>query len=183
MPAASEAVWTSKDIILAIIATGLVSALAGWAADFVKERWSEKRSARYAAMRCAVAFEHYAADCWNNANMSEGHYSMIQEAYSKSLPPAPAIPEDIDWRPVDPILADAVLSFMTSSGSRNQRRITRVLSKAIPSTSMRLQRCWGVGRWKSRPNYAQDMGCDQAQSTRRCTNGWVKKPATVRQRA
>ena len=115
MPAASEAVWTSKDIILAIIATGLISALAGWAADFVKERWSEKRSARYAAMRCAVAFEHYAADCWNNANMSEGHYSMVQEAYSKSLPPAPAIPEDIDWRPVDPILADAVLSFMTSS--------------------------------------------------------------------
>ncbi|QGX80690.1 hypothetical protein EB234_30760 [Mesorhizobium japonicum R7A] len=112
---AVEAVWTSKEIILAIIATGLISALAGWVADFVKERWSEKRSARYAAMRCAIAFESYAADCWNNANMSEGHFHMAEEAYSESLPPAPVIPEDIDWRSVDPILADAVLSFMTSS--------------------------------------------------------------------
>lgn len=40
---------------------------------------------------------------------------MMEEAYAKSLPTAPVIPEDIDWRSLDPIFADAVLSFMTLS--------------------------------------------------------------------
>ncbi|WP_292635616.1 hypothetical protein, partial [Mesorhizobium sp.] len=49
------------------------------------------------------------------ANMSEGHFQMVEEAYSTSLPPAPVIPDDIDWRTLDTTLSDEVMSFITSS--------------------------------------------------------------------
>ncbi|WP_192362099.1 hypothetical protein [Mesorhizobium mediterraneum] len=46
--------------------------------------------------------------------MSEGHYSKTQEALAESLPAAPSIPEDLDWKAFGFGLAEEVLSFMTS---------------------------------------------------------------------
>lgn len=112
--AAEDSIWTSKDILGAIVATGLISAAASWVVDLIRSAYARRKAARYGAMRCAVALENFAADCWHITNMAEGHFSVAEDAYSDDLPSAPILPEDIDWKSLDSTLSDRILSFVTS---------------------------------------------------------------------
>lgn len=60
-----DSIWTSKDIVTAVVATGLVTAAASWCVDLIKTWWSKRNIARYLAMRCATELERYAVDCWH----------------------------------------------------------------------------------------------------------------------
>lgn len=103
-----ESIWTSP-IITAIIATGLVAAVASWCVDLVKTWWGRKKAARYGAMRCAAELERYAVDCWHEFIMGQGEFQLHQDITHSSLPAAPEFPNDIDWKALG--LANDVLSF------------------------------------------------------------------------
>ena len=104
-------IWTSKDIITAIVATGLLSAVASWLVDLAKSWWSNRKAARYGAMRCAAELERYAVDCWHEFIMGQGEFQQHKNISGGSLPAAPAFPNDIDWKALEPELANDVLSF------------------------------------------------------------------------
>ncbi|AZO34223.1 MAG: hypothetical protein EOS76_01275 [Mesorhizobium sp.] len=106
-----ESIWTSKDIVTAIVATGLVTAAASWCVDLFKTWWSKRNAARYGAMRCATELERYAVDCWHVFIMGHGEFQMHQDITNGSLPPAPDFPNDVDWKALAPQLANDVLSF------------------------------------------------------------------------
>jgi hypothetical protein len=109
--AAIATIWTSKEVIGAVIATGILSAVASWFLDGVKSWYGTKKAARYGAMRSAVALERYAIDCWHLFIMGKGEYERHKDMTPMPLPVAPTLAEDINWKAVDATIADDVLSF------------------------------------------------------------------------
>lgn len=116
MTEAAGDVWSGKDIILAVIATGIVSAIASWVVELVKSWHGKKLAAQYGAIRSAVALERYAVDCWHIFIMGNGEFERSRSMSSTSLPSSPVLPLDIDWKAIDPAIADAVLSFSNATG-------------------------------------------------------------------
>ena len=114
--AASDSIWTTKEIVFAVIATGIVSAVASWVVDLIKSKYARHKAALYAAMRSAVALERYAVDCWDIFSMAEGEYDRHRDVSPQPLPDAPSYPDDVDWKSLDPSVADEILSF--ANGSR-----------------------------------------------------------------
>lgn len=114
--ASGESIWTTKEIILAVVATGIVSAMASWVVDLVKSKYARWKAAGYAAMRTAVALERYAVDCWDIFSMAQGEYDRHRDISPQPLPGPPSYPGDIDWKSLDPSIADEILSF--ANGSR-----------------------------------------------------------------
>ncbi|MEP9372567.1 hypothetical protein [Mesorhizobium sp. KR1-2] len=108
-------IWTTKEIITAVIATGIVSAVASWVVDLIKSWYGRKKAAQYGAMRSAVALERYAVSCWHIFIMGEGEFERHRDVTSVRLPPAPDLPADVDWKAIDASLADDILSFSNSS--------------------------------------------------------------------
>ncbi|MER9674495.1 hypothetical protein [Mesorhizobium sp. M0208] len=106
-----NSIWTTKEIITAIIATGIISAVASWCVEIFKGWYGRKQAARYGAMRCATELERYAVDCWHTFIMGKGEFQYSERVSSTRLPTPPEIAADVDWKALSPMIADEVLSF------------------------------------------------------------------------
>lgn len=111
----AEPLWSSLELWAVIAATGVITVLLTWSSDGTRAFLRNRRERQYAAMRCAVALEAYAVECWKIVLHGEGHFSLTQSAYIFEFPVAPAIPTDVDWKALKPQDADEVLSFMNST--------------------------------------------------------------------
>lgn len=107
----TNSIWTTKEIVGAILATGIVSAIANWGTGLVKGWYGQRQAFRYGAMRSAVALERYAVECWHMLIMGDGEFERHREISSRHLPAIPDLPGDIDWKSLDGALADDILSF------------------------------------------------------------------------
>ena len=111
------AVWTTKDIVATIVATGVISALVTslltWAADaFISSRKSRLERS-YLTTRIAVALETYASRCSFLVARINGGYQMYRDVPNQGLPQPPEYPTEADWRTIDPELSYKVLTFLT----------------------------------------------------------------------
>lgn len=109
---ADEAIWTTKEIIAAVISTGAVSGSLSFIIDIFRSRSSRKRSRIYLCMRIATALEAYAINCAELLEAADAHYGQTQTPLIISLPAPPVYAEDVDWHSVDPKIAYRVMSFL-----------------------------------------------------------------------
>ncbi len=104
-------IWTTKEIIAAVIATGIVSALMREAVEWVKANARRDREFRYLCVAAAVALEAYSLDCKARAEAMEAEYETYKSVGSTTVPAPPILPADCDWRLVDVTLMSHLLSF------------------------------------------------------------------------
>ncbi|MHC1547797.1 hypothetical protein [Phyllobacterium sp. K27] len=109
-------IWNTKEIILAVVATGIISAVFSALVEFLKAYFKRRGDARYGAMRAAVALEKFAVDCWDALNTADGEARENLETSVINLPKAPLLPDDIDWRSLDLGIADEIMSFVNQNG-------------------------------------------------------------------
>lgn len=109
---ADESIWTTKEIVLAILGTGVVSGCATIAVDYIRSRSSRKRNRTYLCIRIATALESYAVNCAELLEAAAAHYGQTKTPLIISLPDPPVYPEDVDWHSVDPKIAYRVMSFL-----------------------------------------------------------------------
>ncbi len=105
-------IWTTKEIIGSIIATGVVSASASSVIDFFRARSARRRDKVYLCMRIAAVLEAYAVNC---AAFLQGTSALYEETKSPSpgwMPDAPVYPDDVDWKSIEPGTAYKVISFL-----------------------------------------------------------------------
>lgn len=133
-----DSIWTSP-IMTAIIATGLVSAVASWGVDFIKILYGGKKAARYGAMRCATELERYALGCWHEFIMGQGEFRQHQNI-SGRLPPAPEFPQDVDWKALALIWPTMCFRFPMTPRSENPSQLMRTYGNKIRSITMQQPR-------------------------------------------
>lgn len=109
---AGEAIWTTKEIILAILGTGIVSGFASFVIDYFRARSGRGRKKMYMCMRVAVALEEYAIRCAELVDATEAHFAQTNSPLSTNVPDPPVYPEDIDWQSIDPGTAYKAMSFL-----------------------------------------------------------------------
>ncbi|TAY69316.1 hypothetical protein [Rhizobium leguminosarum] len=104
-------IWTSKDIITAVIATGLVAAAFREFIELVKVRWRKQSEVQYLCVSAAVALEAFALECRELKEMMEAAYHQRGAVGSISVPSPPKLPPDCNWRLIDITLMNELLSF------------------------------------------------------------------------
>lgn len=104
-------IWTSKDIILAVIATGIISAIFREIIEAAKVRLRKQREAQYLCVSAAVALEAFVLECNELTEMMEADYHQRGAVGSISVPSPPKLPPDCDWRLIDIALMNELLSF------------------------------------------------------------------------
>ncbi|MGO4569044.1 hypothetical protein AB4Z52_29355 [Rhizobium sp. 2YAF20] len=109
---ADETIWTTKEIILTVLGTGIVSGSASFVLDFFRSRSGRKRSRTYLCMRITAALEAYAINCAESLEAAEAHYGQTKIPVILSLPDPPVYPEDVDWHSVEPDIAYRIMSFL-----------------------------------------------------------------------
>jgi hypothetical protein len=109
---ADEAIWTTKEIILTVLGTGIVSGSASFVLDLLRSRSGRKRSRTYLCMRIAATLEAYAINCAESLEAAEAHYGQTKIPVILSLPDSPIYPEDVDWHSVEPDIAYRIMSFL-----------------------------------------------------------------------
>lgn len=109
---ADETIWTTKEIILTVMGTGVVSGSAAFVLDIFRSRSGRKSRQTYLCMRIAAALEAYAINCAESLEAAEAHYGQTRMPVIHSLPDAPVYPEDVDWHSVEPDIAYRIMSFL-----------------------------------------------------------------------
>ncbi len=112
--------WDTKEIVGAIIATGLLSAFARELFDWLRSRRTKKQETRYIAMRAAIALEEFAEACASLCNEMEASQQVYGDVKASSLPPAPIYPDDVNWRLIDNEMADELLSFLNGISTKQR---------------------------------------------------------------
>jgi hypothetical protein len=104
-------IWTSKDIIAAVIATGLVSAAFRELIELAKVSWRRQSEAQYLCVSAAVGLEAFALECEELKEMMEAAYHQQGAVGSISVPAPPKLPADCNWRLIDTTVMNELLSF------------------------------------------------------------------------
>ncbi|WP_125460936.1 hypothetical protein [Rhizobium sp. CIAT894] len=104
-------IWTSKDIIAAIIATGIVAAALREIIELAKVRWRKRSEAQYLCVSAAVALDAFALEYRELTEMMQAHYHQRGAVGSISVPSPPKLPPDCNWRLIDITLMNELLSF------------------------------------------------------------------------
>ncbi|MEZ2129752.1 MULTISPECIES: hypothetical protein [unclassified Sinorhizobium] len=104
-------IWTTKEIILAVLGTGIVSGSASFIVDYFRGQSSRKRDRIYLCIRIATALEAYAIKCAELLDASEAHYEQTKTPLGIMLPEAPVYPADVDWHSIDPKIVYRVMTF------------------------------------------------------------------------
>ncbi|WP_141507401.1 hypothetical protein [Rhizobium sp. H4] len=107
----NSVIWTSKDIITAVIATGLVAAAFREFIELAKVSWRKQSEVRYLCVSAAVALEAFALECQELKERMEAAYDQDRVVGSISVPAPPKLPADCNWRLIDITLMNELLSF------------------------------------------------------------------------
>jgi hypothetical protein len=110
-----QTIWTTKEIVSTVIATGVVSALVTTGltnfVEFVKGRSKKKKDSTYTALRLANVLEGYAFACWDIVDRAKVHYEYGGSAALEQPPPPLSYPADIDFKAIDTKLADRAIAM------------------------------------------------------------------------
>lgn len=104
-------IWTSKDIITAVIATGLASVAFREIIELAKVSWRRQSEVRYLCVSAAVALEAFALECEELKEMVDAAYHQHGAVGSIGVPAPPKLPPDCNWRLIDITLMNELLSF------------------------------------------------------------------------
>ncbi len=104
-------IWTSKEIITAVIATGVISAAFREVIEWTKASSRKQREVQYLCVSAAVGLEAFAQECKELNDMMEVAYDRYREVGSINVPAAPKLPPDCDWRLIGITLMNELLSF------------------------------------------------------------------------
>jgi hypothetical protein len=108
---ADDAIWTSQQIVGAVIATGLVSGGFREALDWLKGARRKRRELDYLSVSVAASLEAFAIECDDLHQGMEAYYENYKAVGSISIPAAPEFPKDCDWRLVEVTLLNELLTF------------------------------------------------------------------------
>lgn len=104
-------IWTSKEIILAVVATGIISAVFREIIEAAKLSRQKQREAQYLCVSAAAALEAFALECKELSDMMEVSYDRYREVGSITVPTPPKLPSDCNWRLIDVTMMNELLSF------------------------------------------------------------------------
>ncbi|PDS41145.1 hypothetical protein CO668_30855 [Rhizobium anhuiense] len=107
----NSVIWTSKDIIAAVIATGLVSAAFRELIELAKVSWRKQSEVQYLCVSASIALEAFALECRELTEMMQATYHQRGVVGSISVPSPPKLPPDCNWRLIDITLMNELLSF------------------------------------------------------------------------
>lgn len=101
---------------LKLVGAGLTGAIAtqvlAWWREARRERALTMRDARYLALRLSIILEHFAISCANVIEKNKLHWDTEGHLGSKHniIPALPDLPNDADWKALDPELASRALA-------------------------------------------------------------------------
>ncbi|MGV2102910.1 hypothetical protein [Rhizobium sp. 21-4511-3d] len=104
-------IWTSKDIITTVIATGVIAAAAREIIEWAKGSRRNARELSYLSVATAAALDGFAIVCRDLEESMEANYKQYRSVGSISIPAPPEFPADCDWRLVEAELLNELFSF------------------------------------------------------------------------
>ncbi|WP_426236770.1 hypothetical protein [Pararhizobium sp. DWP1-1-3] len=117
-----DAIWTTREIVTAVVGTGVISAFASsaltWIGDIVRFNSRSKRDKTYLCMRVTSALEAYAIRCAEIIEAADAHYGQTKSPLIISLPEPPVYPHDIEWNSIDSKIAYRLMSFLNEYEAR-----------------------------------------------------------------
>ena len=158
--------WT--DVARLALSTGIVTAVinqgAAWTRDWLKERSTSKRDARYIALRVAIVLETFALECAHvisDHNMHETSGGHAGQRHA-GLPELQSYPSDLEWKALQQNLAARALSLPIEVKSAERSvafmwDVTADQDSAMDSCSEGAARC-GLLAWKLAADLRQSYG-------------------------